>query len=379
MSDLKINGSGTLSDALARDAVAIQETLAPQTEVPVETATENTTDISVNQNGELQQTDATITEAVAETKEPEEQIFDFDSPLFKDSEKTEPDAATQTPSAITWQDALKTVDRKELLKYLDIDDFAIEMNEHIKKGGAPVDYLNAKAVDWNSVPDTDLIIGEMKKEFPDATPTQLQRLFNKKYSQTDLSDDDDKDDGLLLMKSDARKLRATKVSEQSNFKIAEPKQVQQAAQPEISKEQLEKRERFNKIFQEHEATKHLINNKRVTVNLGEGLKPFSYNVDPQEVFNIMYDPEHNAKYGLTKTGEPDVQQTLEAVLFRMNPAKFKQDLINYGKSLGEKKVVEEGQNIQKPGQQTRPLTTTTDLKTLFQTNAKTGTLAGKLG
>ena len=112
MSELKINGTGSLQDALARDAMPVQETVATAVEThQTETAHENSTaDISVNQNGELQQAAAAETNASIQSNE--EQVFDFATPNFGDTEQAEQTGATtQAQSALTWQDAIKQYKR----------------------------------------------------------------------------------------------------------------------------------------------------------------------------------------------------------------------------------------------------------------------------
>ena len=271
----------------------------------------------------------------------------FDTPTQEQSTATQSQQQTQAPSI---DDLIKNTDRTELLKKLGLDDFEIGLHEHRKNGGKTDDYLNAKGINWESVSDTDILKMELKNEFPEATPAQIERLINKKYSQTDVADDEDKEDGLLLMKADARKARQQKIVNQQKFKIQDAVQQQQPQaqqNPEAQKAAQKQSEFFNKIV-ESEATKNLFQSKRVAIQLGEGVKPVNVNIpDPRVLLDVLFKPEMADKIGRTQQGEPDVQFWHEAALFLSNPTLYKSLVRGNPKALALKEVVEEGQNPSK--------------------------------
>ena len=383
---MKVKGSSTLANSIVNTAETVApaeviEAAAPiQTEAVI-TDTENNEHVQtatpVAENATTEKSETVVsTNGELKTGGDADDSSDFIIPSF-DDEKTPPQSTPAAEVQTSWKDVLKSVDRKEILKELGINDFAIEINEHLSKGGKAIDYLNAKAVDWEKVPDADVILGEMRKEFPDATQTQLQRLFNKKYNQTDLNDDEEREDGELLMKSDARKIKQAKIAEQQSFKIPEAAQNDTVSEEQKKQQALlaQKQQELQQLFNNHESTKSLLQSKRVAVNVGvDGARAINYNIDPKQVMDVLFNPEVNNKFGRTKTGEPDVQLAYEMALFKMNPTQFKKDLYNAGVAAGHRKELEAGHNAQKPTG-TVPVGQTKTLSEAFKTSAKNGTLA----
>jgi len=289
--------------------------------------------------------------AVQTEVKPEEQISKFSIPSFETQQNTLTENKPQetTVAKPSWKDILKDVNPDEIAEYLGYDEFTRGVHKHIKNGGDVSDYLNAKGINWDKVSDADILKGELRKEHPEATNAQIDRLFNKKYNQTDIAEEEDKEDGALMIKSDARKLRSLKIAEQQKFKTPEAIQPQQ--QNSVNEEEakaIERNNQFVKYLIDHDTTKSLFQSKRVAIDLGEGQRHNVELENPQILTDIILKPEVFAQFGRTPQGEPDVQQLLELALFRANPIQFKKDLINVGKKLSEQKMVEEGQNIGKP-------------------------------
>lgn len=304
-------------------------------------------------------TEPVIEPVVEVAKEANESSFDLtlDIPIVE--AKVEPVVAVETkvtPQVTSWKDAIKGIDKKEIAKALGFNDFSIEMDEHLSRGGAAEDYINAKGFDWNKVADADLVISEMKKEFPNATQAQLERLFNKKYNQTELAEEEDKEDGLLIMSADARKLREKRIEEQSKFKLPEQVITEAAkTQEEFQIQQqksIEQAQRHHQeviqFYENNEATKNLMSSKRVAIDLGDN-GSFNFKIDkPELITQALTNAETWGKLTSTPQGEPDVLKQQLIGLFAFNPQKFAMELVNYGKSLGEEKLVSEGQNAKKP-------------------------------
>lgn len=326
---------------------------ADETKQSQDVVTPESSTTTVTPDGDLQ--NQVAPEAVVTTPEGEENVSTFTIPEFTESTSTvvaeQTETTTVTPST-NWQDIVKTVDKKELAKAAGISDFALELNEYINSGGDASDYIAAKGIDWNKVPDADLIIDELRKEYPDANNQQLQRLFNKKYNQTELADDEDREDGELLMKADARKVRQSRIEYQQKFKM--PEQVKQQESLDLEKIKLEAEqaqmaefEKVKSFYDNHEATKNLINSKRVAVKLGEK-GSFNFNIDkPEVLMQMLLDGKTWQAVTSNKQGEPDVEKLQEIALHAANP-NYNMDLVNYGIALGKKMMVEEGQNAKRP-------------------------------
>jgi hypothetical protein len=295
-------------------------------------------------------TEAATTPSEAPTQEQQQQdaVVAFDMPAYEQEAASAQEATQQ--QATDWREALKA-NREEALATLGLDPFVIELNQHIQNGGSAEDYLSAKAVDWNKVPDADLLKKGLKAEFPSASQAQIDRLFNKKYSQHDLAEEEDKEDGLLLIEADARKARQREIEHQQKFQIRQATptpQAQPQEDPAVEKAQQENIEFFNKLIQS-EQTKALFQSKRVAIDLGEGVKPVQVSIPhPQQLLDALLKPDLAKRFGRTPQGEPDVQQWQELALFLSNPKQYKQVIRNSAKESAKRDLVDEGHNAQKP-------------------------------
>jgi hypothetical protein len=261
---------------------------------------------------------------------------------------------SQAPQTFNWKDEIKKVDRKEALKELGLNDFAIELNDHITRGGNPADYLHARSVDYNKISDEDLIKSDLKAKYPNFTPDEISRMYNRKYGVNDTMSDEEKEDVSLEAKAQAYHIRESKIAEQQKFKVPDAIVLEKDEAYEQWKQNSEQNtqiiERMNQFYNSHEATKTLNENKRVTINLGDGVKPFTFKVDkPELITKSMLDGgETYLKLALTDKGEPDVARQQLVSLFAFNPSGFIQTIFNYGKSMGVHGKVAEGQNATKP-------------------------------
>lgn len=251
---------------------------------------------------------------------------------------------------------LGRTDKKELLKKAGVSDFVIELNEHIARGGNPADYINAKSVNWDEVPDEDVIKSKLKAQYPSLTPDEVQRLYDRKYNNG-LTEDDQADDAIQL-KAEAYEERLRRKQVQAQFKLPDPI-VTASNDPNYERwrEQAAEQETLLKdtitYYNNHPATKNLVESKRVTIDLGEGIRPLNFQVSKPELITraLTDDGTIMRQLTVTETGEPDVQKEQMMALFAFNPQAFIQQIFNYGMQQGvRKKLVEEGQNAVRPGQ-----------------------------
>jgi hypothetical protein len=281
-------------------------------------------------------------------------VSDFNIGIDDDIPATS-DSPTPPAGQFNFDEELKKIDKKELLKKAGVNDFAIEIDEFLSKGGNAIDYLNAKAIDYNKVSDETLIKSDLQKQYPTFTPQQIDLMFNRKYAVSEDASDEDKEFVSLQMKADAHNSRTTKIAEQQKFKIPETPILQKDEAYEQWKQQQASNSQvmgqYVAFHEGHAATKALNESKRVTINLGEGVAPFHFNIDkPQMITKALTDGGVILnKVTATPTGEPDVAKQHLITLFSFNPEKFIQDIFKYGQSMGvRKELVEEGQNAQRP-------------------------------
>lgn len=295
---------------------------------------------------------ATETSTPPEAPQPEENISTFKLPSFDDSEEVpEPAQAQQAnPPVQSWKDAIKSVDKKEIFQELGLNDFVLELNDHIKNGGDAADYLHAKSVDYNKISDESLIKDGMKSQYPTFTPQEIERLFNKKYGISDTASEDEKLDAELQLKADGHILRQQKIQEQQKFKIAAPVQVNNEQERQTQEAAVARQiEAARQWYSEHDATKTLFQSKRVVLELGENGK-FNFSVEqPELIMKAVTDGSFWQKITSTKQGEPDVAKMQKIALYALNPEQYENDLVNYGKSMKLRELTREGQNAQQPG------------------------------
>ncbi len=325
-----------------------------------------------------------VTETPAAVETPQEDnVVQFAAPTFTEPTTTEQPKFEQP--VFNLDEELKKVDRKDLLKRAGVSDFAIELDEYMARGGNPSDYLDAKAVKWDGVTDEDVIKADYKKKFPTFTSSEINRLYNKKYGVTEDMLDDDKEDKLLERKADAAEKRQKFISEQSNFKIPPANPIVSTNNTDeemrqFAEEQRQQIESTIKWYNDHEATKKLMESKRVTIPLGD-MGNFNVAIDkPESLMRPILDGETWQRLTSVNPGEPDVTKLVPDVqklqrlsLVAMNP-NYESNLVNYGKSLKMRELQAEGQNIKIPPK-VIPENRNVGERDMWK-NAKTGTVGG---
>lgn len=296
----------------------------------------------------------TTTEPIVEEKIPDVSVsnFSFGEDIHA-VETQEVKAATVQP-VFNFDEELKKVDKKEVLKKLGVNDFAIELNDYLLKGGKAEDYLNAKSIDYNNVSDEDLIKADLRKQYAGFTPDKIDKLFNAKYGVTDSDTDETKEQKELQLEADGYLKRQSKIQEQQSFKIPDTPILQKDEAYEQWKAEQESQTKLNEQgkqwFLQHDATKALNESKRVTISLGDGVDPFNFSIErPDLITKVLTDGgETWGKLTSTKTGEPDVPKQQLLTLFAYNPQQFINHIFRYGVQMGERKPVVEGQNASRP-------------------------------
>jgi len=311
----------------------------------------------------------------------EDNASSFSMPLL-DGE-TEGEANSASAVIGDWKEELKKANPKDILKELGYDDFLAEFAEYRKNGGDAYKYLEARAFDWDTVSHQDLILDELKSQYPHLTEDKIERLYQAKYKQSDMASDDDREVGLIQLEADAELVRQKRVTEQRQFQIPEPARMQEANTQAMYEEQrkleIDQSQKIIQFFQEHEATKNLYQSKRVAIDLGDNGK-FNFNIDkPENLMSVALDSEKwqraisvNPQEADVSKLIPDVAKLQKIALVAMNP-NYERDLVNYGKSLGLKAIVEEGQNARRPIGNT-PAQPNESFAEAIKTRAKVSTL-----
>jgi hypothetical protein len=352
-----------------------QQTQTQETQqAPVFTASsfgtnlENGQDTQINiqeQAAETQQEQETQ-QVVNEEQEENVSTFSMDSFASESVNAEEGNQeSVQNSVQIDWKEEVKKQDRREVLKAAGLSDFAIDFAEYYESGNDPYKYLEAKAFDWDKVGDIDVLKQDYKSQYPTFDESQIERLIAKKYGFIEGGDEEDNADALLMAKADAHVSRQAKKAEQQKFKIPQlpvkEQEVQATAEAKVQELVEQQRQiaeqdyqQVVKFYQEHEATKSLLDQKKLGIDLGLE-KPFYFKVDkPELITKALTDGEFWQRITASNPQEvdsskliPDVNKLQSLILKAMNP-NYEKDLFNYGKSQGVKSVIEEGQNARRP-------------------------------
>jgi hypothetical protein len=324
-----------------------------------------------------------VTEPVTQD---EENVTAFSMPNFGDepAEETSTEGQSSAQVQVTdWREELKKSNPKEILKELGYDEFVADFAEFRKNGGDAYKFLEAKAFDWNNVSHTDLVFDELKLQYPNLTDDKIEKLYQARYKQTEFAADEDKEVGLIQLEADAELVRQKRIHEQQQFRIPEvsrpqevDNQLQYAEQERLLAEQ---QQQVLQFFREHDATKSLIESKRVAIDLGDNGK-FNFNIDkPENLMAVALDGEKWQRAISVNPQEadpakliPDVAKLQKIALVALNP-NYEKDLVNYGKSLGLKAIIEEGQNARRPVG-SAPAQPNESLGEAFGSRAKMGTI-----
>ncbi|MFZ9145736.1 MAG: hypothetical protein ACO21H_00670 [Sediminibacterium sp.] len=291
----------------------------------------------------------------------EENVTAFSMPSFGEESVEDSNEEAQSSATVQvtdWKEQLKKSDPKEILKELGYDEFVADFAEFRKNGGDAYKFLEAKAFDWNNVSHTDLVFDELKLQYPNLSDDKIEKLYQSRYKQTDFASDEDREVGLIQLEADAELVRQKRIQEQQQFRIPEvsrpqevDNQLQYAEQERLLAEQ---QQQVLQFFREHDATKSLLESKRVAIDLGDNGK-FNFNIDkPENLMAVALDGEKWQRAISVNPQEadpakliPDVAKLQKIALVALNP-NYEKDLVNYGKSLGLKAIIEEGQNARRP-------------------------------
>lgn len=316
----------------------------------------------------------------------EENVTAFSMPSFGEEsveDSTEEAQSSAQVQVTDWKEQLRKSDPKEILKELGYDEFVADFAEFRKNGGDAYKFLEAKAFDWNNVSHTDLVFDELKLQYPNLSDDKIEKLYQARYKQSDFASDEDREIGLIQLEADAELVRQKRIYEQQQFRIPEvsrpqevDNQLQYAEQERVLAEQ---QQQVLQFFREHDATKSLLESKRVAIDLGDNGK-FNFNIDkPENLMAVALDGEKWQRAISVNPQEadpakliPDVAKLQKIALVALNP-NYEKDLVNYGKSLGLKAIIEEGQNARRPVGSV-PAQPNESLGEAFGSRAKMGTI-----
>jgi len=311
----------------------------PQVETPVVETPQNTT--------------TTVEEKPTSTTEVQEPIKPFELP--------------QQPNPISFdkpEDVLSAYkgDKKALLKQLgELDDFSLGLIDYYKATGDVTPYLEVKTVDWTKLPAEKVAEAMLREQYSktglpeDKIQKLVQRDMRNKYMLGDEHDSESEDVQLarIQMEADANLYRQQRIAQQQQFKA--PERVVEQTPPTPSAQELMEQSR-NLLLQDQSIQSFLKDKK---VSFGD----YNHVIDnPQETLQTIYDSNKWQYYlsqkspdgkVIMKDGQPVLDNTklLKVAAYVENMDMIEQGLIAQGKSLGQKEIIDEAENVNHKGSQ----------------------------
>ncbi len=198
-------------------------------------------------------------------------------------------------------------------------------------------FLEAFSTDYSTLSPEEVLRIDLKKQYPQLSSERLDRLFTKqvleKFMQIEgVFEEEDVALGSELMKAEADKVRARLISEQQSY-------LQPVTRVEDkSKEQEEIKNKWSSYVTESQFVKDLSESKRVAIKIGDD--ELSVSVNPEElVAQTIQDEKFFSKF-FDEKGQLDWQKWAKVVAYANDMEGYEQTLVNHGKAVGSKSVIE---------------------------------------
>jgi hypothetical protein len=324
LDDLLDKGSQVETQVESTPDVTPSEESVENTETQTEDAGEDTIENTEQQNDVVQ------TEENEETDQADEEVY----------VKTDGSSEEATEPAI--QDSTDEP-KSESTEYKFKDDFIKKAVDYYEKYGTLQPFLEATQVDYDAVPDEQLLRLKFDKENADLSVKARDRMFQKELEKYNLDsyEEDDVEIGQALLKRDANRLRQSFKDEQSQFlqSIQPNNQEQIAAQTA----EFEAQQAKMKEVAETGISSVLKDNFIKVAANGEGI---NFQVaNPKKVVDFALDSTQFLSNFSKGDGSIDWDKWVKVVAFTENPDLFVGELIKHGKSLGRKAMEAELKNV----------------------------------
>lgn len=284
-----------------------------------------------------------------------------------------------------WWDVVSKVDKaeiakrkRELAKFLDMDDFDIDFSEMRKNGVDPHKFLEAKTRDWNKVSHADVIRWDLKQrpEFKDLPPEDFELIAEDTLGQYNLSAPTEPDEMAtpaerreyeakkadyekqmklkgIKFKADADVIRKKGADEDAKFTIPERKADEEGARKAEAANQ--ERQKLIELLTNGDVTKKLRADKQFVIGEGDGAHKVPVDIDKL----LEFSPHSGKFWSLfdskddkgASTGEIDTDLLFATINYAMNRKAYEKGLIDHGKSQQTEKTNDELMNPDKKAEQ----------------------------
>lgn len=246
-------------------------------------------------------------------------------------------------------------DKKALLKQLGLDDFLIGALDYYKAEGTLVPYLEAKTVDFTTMPEQQIVERKLREKYASLglTDDKVNKLVQNDILQTYKTDESafsetEVEIGRLRMEADAAQYRREFVERQQKF--APPARQQQEETPEPTREEVVEAAK-QRVLAEPMVQEFM---KKPVLKIGDGDLSFNYETkNVNAALGVLVDPAQMTFYTSKKdemgrvltdaTGNPvpDYSFLLELAAHITDRQNYNALLMKHGKSLGTKQIAEQ--------------------------------------
>lgn len=300
----------------------------------------------------------------------------------------------EVPTVVpAWQEVLKQQQPEAIFKELGYDVGVVGaaktlsetpqlqgLIQHWQANGDVVAYLREMTTDYSKMPAEDVMLHQLRREYPKATEAQLKVLYEDEIVQRykldpDIYSESEVERGKMLLEAKAERYRDELVENQKQFlipKAPEPK----AAEPvnEVVDTSAQEAE-IRSFFTEHPYTKSVLSNK--VISIGEGEDKFNFPIqDPNALSKVLYDNQEWVSLMYSQQGDklvPNVEKQFLVAAFAKDPEGFIRELGKHYKALGGKAALDPIENLSQPNGN-NPSKTAAPPQTVAEAMAKQGIL-----
>lgn len=238
------------------------------------------------------------------------------------------------------EDVLSLVSKYEAKAKLLDDPFLATLADKYHSGEDLTPYLQAKAVNYDTMALEDLAEIHLRAKYPNASKEILAGLYEDEIIKGFGLDQEDNALGRFKFETEMGKVKETLKAEQAKYltpteRISPTKESEEALRQEI--------EAFNSLVENDPTVKALRADNKIAVKHGD--ESIYVGVDKADHLVEMA-KNSDAFFSLFKgaNGQPDLEKFMRVAAYAKNPAAFEAALIAHGKTKATEQVIGQLQN-----------------------------------
>lgn len=220
------------------------------------------------------------------------------------------------------------------------DDFIKGVVEFYEKTGDIRPYIEAMSVDFKAMPDEEVLRRDLREQYSGLSDAAFDRLYRQQVVDRFKLDPDqyspeDIELGKELLKLEADSKREKFIQWQQSFKAPEPAKAEAEEDKTV--------EAFSKFVQESEATKSLLNDRRIVVKSGD--QQFNFEVpNANDLVEMSVDNNKFFNLFVKEDGSVDLNKFYKVAAIAANEELYERSVINWAKSIGAQEVTKDIKN-----------------------------------